>query len=166
MFSFPDPVDDHVARTVAGGVVLMCTAALAFDQPWILVPLTVGFWARLLFGPRVSPLAILASRVIVPWVGRPPKPVPGPPKRFAQGMGVAFSTTALILWAGFGELTAAWVLVALLVVAALLESALGYCLGCKAFSVLMRIGVIPESVCEACGDLSKRHPRSAESALT
>ena len=42
--------------------------------------------------------------------------------------------------------------------AAFLEAALGLCLGCKAFGILMRLGVIPQSICEECGDLTKRYP--------
>jgi len=164
VFTYPNPVNDNVGRTVAGGVVLMSVVAIAFDQPWILIPLAYGFWARVLAGPRFSPLALLASRVVVPWLGRVPKPVPGPPKRFAQGMGAVFSTTALILAFGFGLGAAAWAVLALLVGAALLEAAFGICVGCRVFSLLMRVGIIPESVCEECADLSKRHPQLAESA--
>ena len=164
MFVYPNPVNDNVGRAVASGVVLVSISAIAFDQPWILIPLTYGFWARVLAGPRFSPLAMLASRVVVPWLGRAPKPVPGPPKRFAQGIGAVFSTTALILAFGFGLSTAAWAVLALLVGAAFLEAAFGICLGCRVFSVLMRVGIIPESVCEECVDLSKRHPQLAESA--
>ena len=142
----------------------MSVAAIAFDQPWILIPLAYGFWARVVAGPRFSPLALLASRVVVPWLGRAPKPVPGPPKRFAQGMGVVFSTTALILAFGFGLTTAAWAVLALLVGAAFLEAAFGICLGCKVFSLLMRIGIIPESACEECADLSRRHDQLADSS--
>ena len=164
MFTYPNPVNDNVGRAVATGVLLMSVAAIAFDQPWILIPLTYGFWARVLAGPRFSPLALLASRVVVPWIGRPPKPVPGPPKRFAQGMGVVFSTTALVLAFGFGLTTAAWVVLGLLICAAFLEAALGICLGCKVFSLLMRAGVIPESVCEECADLTRRHPQLSDSS--
>lgn len=164
MFTYPNPVNDNVGRAVAAGVVVMSVVAIALDQPWILIPLAYGFWARVLAGPRFSPLALVASRVVVPWLGRAPKPVPGPPKRFAQGMGVVFSTTALILAFGFGLTTAAWAVLALLVVAAFLEAAFGICLGCRVFSLLMRVGVIPESVCEECADLSKRHARLADSA--
>jgi hypothetical protein len=163
VFTYPNPVNDNVGRAVASGGVLMSVAAIAFDQPWILIPLAYGFWARVLAGPRFSPLALLASRVLVPWLGRAPKPVPGPPKRFAQGVGVVFSTTALILAFGFGLTTAAWAVVALLVGAAFLEAAFGICLGCRVFSLLMRVGIIPESVCEECADLSKRHPLLADS---
>jgi hypothetical protein len=54
---------------------------------------------------------------------------------------------------GFGNTTAShWVLAAL-TVAASLEAYLGICLGCKMFAVLMKIGVIPEDVCERCNDI-------------
>lgn len=157
MFTFPNPVNDYAARTVATGVVLLCVATLALRQPWILVPVAYGFWARVLSGPRFSPLGQLATRVVAPRLPREPKLVPGPPKRFAQAIGVVFSTTALVLWFGFGLYTAALVVVALLGSAAFLEAAVGLCLGCKAFAVLMRLGVIPEPVCKECGNLSRRH---------
>ena len=156
MFTFPNPVNDYAARTVATGVVLMCVAAIGLRQPWILVPLAYGFCARVLSGPRFSPLGQLAIRVVAPRLPWAPKLVPGPPKRFAQAIGVLFSSTNLVLWFGFGLQTAALVVVTLLATAALLEAALGLCLGCKAFAVLMRFGIIPESVCVECGDLSRR----------
>ncbi len=158
VFSFPNPVNEVAARLVAGGVVVLSVVALAWGQPWLLVPLAYGFWARVLTGPTLSPLGQLATRVVAPRLRVPPRPVPGPPKRFAQAMGVVFSTTALVLWFGVGAHGAAWVAVGLLAVAALLESAFGVCLGCKVFAVLMRVGLIPQSVCEACGDITLRHP--------
>ena len=161
MFTFPNPVDDYAARTVATGVVLLCAAALALRQPWVLVPLAYGFWARVLSGPRFSPLGRLATQVVVPRLPWGPKLVPGPPKRFAQAIGVVFSTSALVLSFGFGLHFAAWVVVAALACAAFLEAAFGLCLGCRAFALLMRVGAIPESVCLECADLSRRHPELA-----
>jgi Domain of unknown function (DUF4395) len=158
VFTFPNPVNDYAARTVATGVFLMCLVAIGLRQSWILVPLAYGFWARVLCGPRFSPLGQLATRVVAPRLPWEPKLVPGPPKRFAQAIGVLFSTTALVLWFGFGLQTATLLVVALLATAAFLEAALGLCLGCKAFAVLMRFGVIPESVCVECSDLSRRVP--------
>ena len=163
VFSFPNPVNEYAARTVAAGVVVLCVLALAFRQPWLLIPLAYGFWARVLSGPTLSPLGQLATRVIAPRIHGSPKFVPGPPKRFAQAIGVTFSSTALILWYGFGLGTATWVVVALLAMAALLESAFGVCLGCIAFGALMRAGIIPEEVCEACADITRRHPQLARS---
>jgi hypothetical protein len=159
VFSFPNPVNEYAARTVAAGVLVMAVAAIAFQQPWILIPLAYGFWARVLTGPTLSPLGQLATRVIAPRLPWGPKPVAGPPKRFAQAIGLVFSTTALILWFGFGLATATWVVVALLACAATLESVFGICLGCIAFGYLMKAGVIPEEVCVACSDISLRHPQ-------
>lgn len=156
MFTFPDPVNEVSARLVAGGVVLMGLAAIVFDAQWILVPLAYGFVARALTGPTLSPLGQLVTRVVTPRLGVEPKYVPGPPKRFAQGIGVAFSGTALVLAYGFDAFPAAKVVLALLVVAATLESVFALCLGCKAFAVLMRAGIIPEDVCERCNDIWAR----------
>jgi Domain of unknown function (DUF4395) len=164
VFSFPNPVNEYAARTVAAGVVILCVLAIAFQQPWLLVPLAYGFWARMLSGPTLSPLGQLATRVVAPRLPHGPRLVAGPPKRFAQAIGVAFSSTALILWFGFGLSTATWVVVCLLAVAAFLESALGVCLGCKAFGILMKLGAIPDDVCEACADIARRHPELARSA--
>jgi hypothetical protein len=38
-------------------------------------------------------------------------------------------------------------------VAATLESVFALCIGCKVFARLMRLGVVPEEVCERCNDL-------------
>jgi Domain of unknown function (DUF4395) len=69
------------------------------------------------------------------------------------------STTAVVLHFA-GVTGAAYVLVALILVAATLESALGFCIECRLFALLMRTGIIPERICEACADLSRR-PRAA-----
>jgi len=121
------------------------------------VLIAAGFWARVLTGPTLSPLGQFAVRVVAPRLG-PPTYVAGPPKRFAQGVGVAFSCTAVLLWFGFGLHTAALVVMGMLSAAAFLESAFGYCLGCKVFALLIKAGVIPQDVCEACADVTLRHP--------
>jgi hypothetical protein len=90
--------------------------------------------------------------VVTPRLGIAERPVAGPPKRFAQGIGVSFSVAALILTV-LGYWGAAEIVLAMLATAALLESAFGICLGCKAFAVLMRVGVIPEEVCERCSNV-------------
>src|SRR2546422_6234690 len=85
LFSFPNPVNELSARLVAGGVVILAALTLALDEPWLLVPLSYGFVARVLTGPTLSPLGQLVTRVIVPRLPLPAKYVAGPPKRFAQG---------------------------------------------------------------------------------
>jgi hypothetical protein len=159
-FTFPNPVNEVAARTVATGVVVMGLSVAVLGWGWVLVPLTYGFAARVLAGPRISPLGQFAVKVVAPRLPRREKLVPGPPKRFAQGIGVAFSATASGLWL-LGAPGAARVVIAMLVVAASLEAFLGLCLGCKVFGVLMRLGVIPDDVCAECNDLSLRYPQLA-----
>ncbi len=160
LFSFPNPVNEVSARLVAAGVVLMCVLTIALGLQWATVIIAYGFVARVLTGPTLSPLGQFVTRVVTPRLGLRERPVAGPPKRFAQGMGVAFSLTALVL-TGLGYWTAAAVLLGLLAGAALLESAFGICLGCKAFAVLMRAGVVPEEVCERCNDIWSTHGAAA-----
>jgi hypothetical protein len=158
LFSFPNPVNEVSARLVAAGVIVMSIATLAFRQPWILVPISYGFFARVLTGPSLSPLGQLVTRVVVPKLQLADRPVAGPPKRFAQGMGFVMSTAAAVLALGFGYRTAGFVLTGLIVVAATLESGFGICLGCKVFAVLMRVGVVPAEVCERCNNIWAGRP--------
>lgn len=155
IFSFPDPVNEVAARLVAGGVVLMTALYLATGWTPVLFILAYGFIARVLSGPRFSPLAQLALKVVIPRLSLAERPVPGPPKRFAQGIGATLSMGALIA-ALAGAQPAAYALIAAIAVAASLEAFAGFCLGCKVFAMLMRLGIIPETVCEACADISRR----------
>src|SRR3954447_7236452 len=154
LFSFPNPVNEVAARLVAAGVVLMSVATIVFDQPWLTAVIAYGFIARVLTGPTFSPLGQLVTKVIVPRLPIEPRPVDGPPKRFAQGIGAVFSVTAAVLALGLGLETAAYVVLGVLIVPATLEAAFGLCIGCKVFAALARAGVIPETVCERCNDLS------------
>jgi len=156
VIGFPRTINEKAARTVAGVVAVTGLVALLVPAHWLVIPLAYGFWARVLTGPRLSPLAALASRVIAPRLGAP-RTVSGPPKRFAQGMGAAITTLAVIGFAA-GADTLVAVLLALLVAAATLESAFGYCVGCQVFGLLMRAGLIPDEVCAECADIWARRP--------
>jgi len=146
---FPDPVNEVAARVVAGGVVVLVVVTLATGTRWLTAVVAYGFLARVLAGPTFSPLGQLATRLIAPALPIRPRLVPGPPKRFAQGIGAVFSTAALGLTAT-GQWTAAEVLLGTLAAAASLEAALGFCLGCRVFAALMRLGIIPASACPRC----------------
>ena len=156
LFTFPNPVNEVAARVVAGVVALLALACIVFAQPWLLVVLAYGFVARVLTGPTLSPLGRLATRVVAPRLPLPDRPVAGPPKRFAQGIGAVLSICAVVLAYGVDAPGAAYALAAAIAVAATLESAFGFCIGCRLFAGLMRLGVVPESVCLECADISLR----------
>ncbi|MDP5227781.1 MULTISPECIES: DUF4395 domain-containing protein [Arthrobacter] len=157
-FAFPNPVNEYAARSTAGIIVVLSLATLVLGLTagwgWLLWIIALGFWLRVAGGPKYSPAGRLAVHVIAPRFGKA-RLVAGPPKRFAQTIGATMSTTAAVLWT-FGLAPAAWALLGLLIVAASLEAFAGFCLGCWIFGRLQDAGVIPESVCEACSNISLR----------
>jgi hypothetical protein len=159
LFAFPNPVNEKAARVVAGVVCVTTIVTLATGAYWLAAVLAYGFVARVLTGPTLSPLGRVATSLVAPWLGAA-KPVPGPPKRFAQGMGAVISTGAAVFALGLGDDTVAIVLLALMVAASALESIFAICVGCQVFAVLMGIGVIPESVCAECAAVGLRGQRS------
>ena len=157
MLGFPRIVDEVSARLVAAVVAVLALVALLTGTAWLIAVLAAGFVLRVLAGPRLSPLALLVTKVVRPRLPLAERPTPGPPKRFAQAVGAALTGLAAVLVLGPG-LAAGWWLVGAVVVAATLESCLGLCLGCQAFAGIMRLGVIPASVCAECADLALRRP--------
>jgi hypothetical protein len=157
LFAFPDPVDEISARLVAGGVVLLAAVAFVSGWSWLVALIAYGFLARVLSGPTLSPLGQLVTRVLRPRLPVAARLVPGPPKRFAQAIGALLTTVAAVLALAFDQWTAVRVLLVGMIIAATLESVFALCLGCKVFALLMRAGVIPESVCERCNSLSATH---------
>jgi hypothetical protein len=153
-------VNETSARLVAAGVVVMGAAYAVSGAAWLLVPLVYGFLARVTTGPTFSPLALLATKVLTSRIKTEHRMVAGPPKRFAQLVGLMFSSTAAVLWLfDFGA--ASRIVAAALVAAALLESVFAVCLGCIMFGWLMRLGVIPQRVCEECNNLQLRASTNA-----
>lgn len=157
VFAFPNPVNEYAARITAGLVVALAVVTLVTGSGLGLVALAIGFWLRVLFGPRISPFAVLSVKVLAPRIGHA-KLVAGPPKRFAQGMGAALTSAAVVLFF-LGLPLGAWILLGLLIAAASLESLVGFCLGCVIFGFLQNRGLIPDDVCEACNNISLRQPQ-------
>ena len=150
LFSFPNPVNETSARIVAGVVAVLAVLTIAFQQGWLLPVLAYGFVARSLTGPTLSPLGLFATQVVTPRLHVAHRYSPGPAKRFAQTVGAVFTVTATVLWFGAGEHVAALALVGVIAVFATLEAAFGLCVGCRAFYLGMRLGLVPAHVCEDC----------------
>ena len=150
LFSFPNQVNDYAARAVAAIVIILVVLFEITANEFLLLFITYGFLARVLTGPTLSPVGLLATKIIVPALGSPSKLVPGPPKRFAQFIGLLISLLATIAIFVFDSPTSARYLMAVICFFASLESILGFCAGCFVFGWLMKLNLIPESVCESC----------------
>jgi Domain of unknown function (DUF4395) len=153
---FPSPVNEKAARVVAGGVALLAVAILLTGWHWLIAVMALGFLARVLSGPRLSVLGQIATRLIAPRLG-PPTWVPGPPKRFAQAIGLVFTSMAALLSLAFNADILAAVLITTVLAFALMESVIGFCAACWLFGELMRAGLVPQRTCEACNSVRARY---------
>jgi hypothetical protein len=164
---FPPVVNDRAARTTAMLVVALSAVTLVFSWTGVgtvavilNVLLLAGFVLRVLAGPRFDPFGRLSVRWLARRVFGDPVMTAGPPKRFAQGIGVVFSGVSLVLrvvggavggaTGGGGLTVAADVVLLLLVVAASLEGFAGYCLGCRIFSQLQTWGIVSQDIRADC----------------
>jgi len=153
--NFPEIVNDNAARIVAGFVLALILLTIYTESYIPLIFLTYGFLARVLYGPRFEPFAIITLNWVIPTFDVGDKPFPGPPKRFAQMIGLIFAGTSLILFF-LGKTTEWKIVLVVLSVFASLESFLGFCAGCFVFNQLMKIGIIPASVCERCNQMQAK----------
>jgi hypothetical protein len=155
LLSFPNPVNETSARLVAGSVAGIAVLAIAFQQGWLIPVLAYGFVARALTGPTLSPLALVATRLVTPHLPFRHRYSPGPAKRFAQSIGAGFTLTATVVYSAGFHLEA-YALVAVIAMFASLEAGFGLCVGCKAFFLGMRLGLVSPSVCEECAPYVRR----------
>ena len=149
-FEFPNPVNEYAARFVAFFVLFFSTVILITDNLWAISLLFIGFLLRLLFGPRLSPFALITLKLIIPLLKNPNKSVPGPPKRFAQFIGTIMTLIASIIYFFTSYHLIVISMLGILILFTFLESILSFCFGCYVFNFFIRIGLIPENICEAC----------------
>ena len=147
LFHFPAQVNERAARLVAAVVAGSVLAGGLVGQTWVLPVLASGFILRAGWGPRFSPLARLAVLVARRlWETRL---VPGPPKRFAQGVGALFTLAATLL-ALAGHADAAWAVAGMVAVFATLEATLAICMGCWVYARLQAAGLFAADACVEC----------------
>jgi hypothetical protein len=153
IFSFPETINEYAARMVAGFIVLLAVLFLYTKSLFVLAFMVYGFLARIIAGPSLSPVALLVTKIIIPKIGNPYAECPGPPKRFAQFIGLIFTSSALYLALNNQPITA-HLLIGILAIFAALESIMSFCAGCWFFKQMMKWGWIPLDVCEKCKDIS------------
>ena len=158
-FSFPELINDVAARFVASTVIINCLLiifCMAINSEfsfYLFLFLFYEFLARTSSGPKISIIALLVTKIIVPKLDINEKMLPGPPKRFAQFIGLILSI-AITVFIFLQIQYLAVFFISILVFFASLEAFLGYCFGCKVFKFLMSVNLIPKKVCEKCNDLN------------
>jgi hypothetical protein len=166
-------VNEHEVRAAAG--LTMVTGAVAFSYAYFAkqyVPLRVAaslffaeFLIRVTVGLRYSPVGVVARAMTL---GRAPEWVSAKPKRFAWTLGLVMALAMTIITnSGIrGPLPRTMCLICLTLM--WMESALGLCLGCKIYGLLLRRGWIgANSDVQVCADGScERQLMPATNAAT
>jgi hypothetical protein len=131
------PVDPRAPRVAAALTSAVLAVALVTGSVWLLLAQAVVF---ALGAAHLSPYALVFRRLVRPHLG-PPADLEDPrPLRFAQVVGLLFTTTALLgALAGLPVLAVGATAAAL--AAAFLNAAFGICLGCEAYLLLQRVRV-------------------------
>jgi hypothetical protein len=130
-------IDPRGQRFAAAVTSVVLTVVLVLGS-WVpLAAQAVVFAVGVVFGLRYAPYALLYKALVRPRLGPPAELEDDAPPRFAQGVGLAF---ALAGTAGYG-LGVTWlglVATALALVAAFLNAAFGFCLGCEMYLLIKR----------------------------
>ena len=151
IFSFPETINQYASRTVAGFIMILGLTYLYSHNTYLLAFMVYGFLARVIAGPSLSPIALLVTKFLIPKMGNPYSECPGAPKRFAQFVGLVFTSSAFYFIIN-GQSTTSCLLIGILTIFASLESIMGFCAGCWLFKKMIKGRWIPQKICEKCND--------------
>jgi hypothetical protein len=147
----PDGIDPRGPRFTAGitAALLLAVAVLGFGgadlTAWIMLAALSALFAWGAFaGVRRHPFSLLFRRLVRPRLAAPDELEDPRPPTFAQGVGFAVTVVGVILGAA-GLAAAVPIAASLAFVAAFLNAAFGYCLGCQLYVLLIRARVIPRT---------------------
>ena len=126
-----------VVLAVAGGVAAVAAWAL-------LTVLSAIFAWSAIAGVRRHPFGLVFKRFIRPRLGRPDELEDPRPPTFAQAVGFAVTIAGVVLGA-LGVTAAVPIAAGLAFIAAFLNAAFGFCLGCQLYVLLVRARVIPRT---------------------
>jgi hypothetical protein len=139
--SRPTQVDPRGLRFAAGITAAVLALVLVTPRPVslaLLVFQTIVFAVGAFVSLQRSPYAITFATLVRPRLGAPAELEDARPPRFAQAVGLVFASIALIGFA-LGAPAVGYTAVAFAFVAALLNAAVGLCLGCEMYLAWRRL---------------------------
>lgn len=142
-----DPRAPRFAAWITSALLLVATflgligiGGSRFDPAFVLTVVIALVFLWGVVSPATSPWSVLFRRVVRPRLA-PPTDLEDPrPPRFAQGVGLFVVGVGLLLHV-LGVPLALPIATAMAFVAAFLNAAFGFCLGCELYLLLQRAGV-------------------------
>ncbi len=138
-------VDPRGLRFTAALTAVVLAVVLLFGSGWLLAAQAVVFAVGAFAGLRAAPYGVVFRKLVTPRIGPPAEREPEAAPRFAQAVGLLFAVLGVIGyasglgWLGFTAAALAWV-------AAFLNAAFGYCLGCEFYLLIRRAFSIRKGV--------------------
>jgi hypothetical protein len=130
-------IDPRGARFGAAITVAVLAAVLITGSAWLLGAQALVFAIGALVGLRYAPYGVLFRRLVRPRLGPPGHTEAEAPPRFAQGVGMVFALGGVIGYAT-GATAVGIAFTALALVAAFLNAAFDFCLGCQVYLFIHR----------------------------
>ena len=130
-------LDPRGVRFAATITTVVLAFVLITGSGWLVLAQALVFALPALFGMRFSPYGALFRTAVAPRLGPPAETEDAAPVRFSQTVGLVFTVVAA---AGYlSGLTALGIVAtAFALVAAFLNAAFGFCLGCEAYGLIAR----------------------------
>ncbi len=130
-------VNENVVRTIAAAVIVLAGISVLLHNYVLLLFLAADFALRAFTPGNWSLLRMLAVQLVRRF-RLAARPVDAAPKRFAAGVGFVFALTAAATLF-FGWDIAAYTIISVLAVCALLEAVFAFCVGCVVYSWLNQL---------------------------
>ncbi len=131
------PVDPRGVRFAAALTTVVLALVLVTGSVWLLAAQTVVFALGAFAGLRFAPYSVLYRTALAPRLGPPTEREDAAPVRFSQTVGFAFAVVGVLGYAT-GLTALGLVATALALVAAFLNAAFDYCLGCELYGLIAR----------------------------
>ena len=139
------PVDPRGLRFAAAATTVVLALVLVTSSPvreLLLAAQAIVFAFGAFVSLQASPWSWLFRTLVRPRIGAPARTEDARPPRFAQAVGLTFSLVGLVALQA-GATTVGLVAVGLALVAALLNAATGFCLGCELYLTTRRLARTP-----------------------
>ncbi|NMO92222.1 DUF4395 domain-containing protein [Actinomycetospora sp. TBRC 11914] len=131
------PLDPRGVRFAAAVTTVVLALVLITGSGWLALAQAVVFALPAVFGMRWSPYGALFRLAVRPRLGPPAETEDAAPVRFSQTVGLVFTVVAA---AGYlaGVPALGIVATAFALLAAFLNAAFGFCLGCEVYGLVTR----------------------------
>ena len=130
-------IDPRGPRYGAVITTIVLAVVLITGSAWLLGAQLLVFAIGALFGLRYAPYGIVYRRLVRPRLGPPSRTEAEAPPRFSQGVGMVFAAGGVLGYA-LGASAVGITFTAFALIAAFLNAAFDFCLGCQVYLFIQR----------------------------